>query len=192
MGDKPQIINGNLIIGKNQSIGFGTPKDPQVLEAVGPQIRQVADNPNGNLVAPAGSLAVRSDIPALYQNTNGVSNWIEVGVGSNSPPVLADPGDGNPIPVTQSARIYLSPTTSLPPETNTLPNATVDGLTLILVGDGTGTREVTAATAVAPGNTVMTIGGGEFIILRSTESRSAPDVPAFVWTIISNYGVTLS
>jgi hypothetical protein len=128
----------------------------------------------------------------LVLNTNdnpGSSSWSELGDISNSPSVIPDPGDGNPIPVTQSARIYLSPAGV---ETNTLANATVDGLTLILVGNGAGTREVTAATAVAPGFSTMTIGGGEFIILRSTESRSAPDVPIFVWTVVSNYGVTLS
>jgi len=107
-----------------------------------------------------------------------------------SPPVLPDPGDGNPIPVTQSARIFL--TSAAPGETNTLPNPAVDGLTLILVGNSTNARTITAATAVAPGLSTLGVGAGEFIILRSTETRAGTDVPAFVWTVMSNYGVTLS
>jgi hypothetical protein len=79
MGDKPQIINGNLIVPTGQSVGFGAPTDPQVLEATGPQVHAVTSDPNGNLVAPIGSIALRGDTGALYQNTNGLSTWVQVG-----------------------------------------------------------------------------------------------------------------
>jgi hypothetical protein len=78
MGDKANVISGNIVVGADNSIGFGVSSDPQVLEATGPQVHAVTSDPNGNLVAPIGSIALRGDTGALYQNTDGLSTWVQV------------------------------------------------------------------------------------------------------------------
>jgi hypothetical protein len=53
----------------------------------GIDIYQVSLNPSGVLSARIGSLAVRNDVPALYQNTDGAVAWVLLsgGAGGASP-----------------------------------------------------------------------------------------------------------
>lgn len=98
-------------------------------------------------------------------------------------PVIADPGTAAAI-LAKSSRVYF--TVGAGVETNTVPEATENGLTLLLCMDidGGGTRAVTFPAAInAAGNTVATFGvAGQAIQLRSVEVRAA-GVSTFHWVV---------
>lgn len=102
--------------------------------------------------------------------------------------VVADPGDGEAIPVDKSATIGF---THAGAETNTLADPTFVGQRLVLSDDvaTSGARVVTAASAVnQAGNTVMTFNAaGETIVLEAIAIGGAPK-----WRVTGNDGVTLS
>jgi hypothetical protein len=81
MGQKANTFNGNVVVGTENSVGFGISSDPQVLEATGPQLLTVLGDPNGSVIAPRGSVALQRDTAALWQNTDGLSTWASVGSG---------------------------------------------------------------------------------------------------------------
>lgn len=102
--------------------------------------------------------------------------------------VVADPGTGVALPVTDSASIAIETAAA---ETNTLADPTFQGQTLTLFADtyAVGDRVVTAASRVnQAGNTVMTFGAaGDFIKLEAITIGGA-----LKWQVVSNDGVALS
>jgi hypothetical protein len=155
MGDKPQIINGNLILPVGQSVGFGTSTDPQILEATGPQIHSVSADPNGSLVAPIGSLALRSDSATLYQNTDGLSAWSEVG-GAGGDLVLKQRIELADLPAALTTTVFFAdqipanrPIIAVLPFINAAPT-----------GGGVTTCTLTCQTDAPPGNILFDAGQG--------------------------------
>jgi hypothetical protein len=106
MGDKANVINGNIVVGAANSIGFGISSDPQVLEATGPQIVAVNGDPNGSLVAPVGTLALDENGPTLWQNTDGISTWTAAGGGGGST-VLTGGADPNGVVTGVRGQLYV-------------------------------------------------------------------------------------
>ncbi len=103
---------------------------------------------------------------------------------------IADPGDGNPIPVTKSGLVALNIGAGV--ETNTLAIPTFIGQKLTIVSDvqGAGTRAITAASAInVATNTVMT-----FATLRQNVTLEAIQVGGVLaWEVVNNNGsVSLS
>ena len=100
---------------------------------------------------------------------------------------IADPGTGVPLPVTQSGSIAI---TTAGPETNTLPDPTFVGQSLMLFCDTyVGNRVVTADSDInIANNTVMTFGAAEDWILLQAITRGG----SLVWRVVENEGVALS
>ncbi len=107
--------------------------------------------------------------------------------GSSQDDLVADPGNGNAIPVLHSSHVPLVTTAA---QTRTLADASGAGLTLdlYLKTDG-GDCVVTAASPVnQAGNTIMTFADvGDHIRLTSIE-----DGADFEWRVVANDGVALS
>lgn len=101
---------------------------------------------------------------------------------------LADPGDGQAIPVTRSATVAI---TTAAAETNTLAIPTFVGQKLFLICDthAVGDRVVTSAQAInQTGNTIMTFGAaGDAILLQAATVGGA-----LRWRVVANDGVALS
>lgn len=101
---------------------------------------------------------------------------------------VADPGDGEAIPVGASAIIGF---THAGAETNTLADPTFVGQKLVLYDDvaTSGARVVTAASAVnQAGNTSLTFNAaGETLVLEAIAVGGAPK-----WRVTANDGVTLA
>ena len=102
---------------------------------------------------------------------------------------IPDPGDGNPIPVTDSGYIMLSISGS---ETNSLPNPPRAGMSLELFVSyvSEAQRLITSNSPInKAGNDEMTFDATrEYIKLTSIEITEA----TFVWQVVSNDGVDLS
>lgn len=102
---------------------------------------------------------------------------------------VADPGDGEAIPVAQSAHIAF--TTGGAGETGTLAAPTFVGQKLVLAldVDGGGNRVVTAAAAVnqAGNNTLTFADAGDILVLEAVQIGGSP-----VWRITANDGVALT
>jgi hypothetical protein len=127
MGQKANTFNGNIVVGLENSVGFGIPTDPQALEATGPRLLVVQSNPNGTVIAPRGTLAIDASEPALWQNTDGLTTWTLAGGsggGASGEPVALlglDPAV-NPTPVVASEPSRASGTATV----NTAPLAAGD------------------------------------------------------------------
>lgn len=102
--------------------------------------------------------------------------------------VIADPGTGAAIPVTQNGVCMI---TTAAAETNTLAIPTFVGQELCLIMDTRvgGDRVVTSAQAInQAGNTIMTFGAaGDMIVLRAMKVGGA-----LRWRVVANDGVALS
>lgn len=108
-------------------------------------------------------------------------------------PIVADPGNGNPIVVTGNARIYL--TVGVGAETNTLPAPPKGGLSLLVSFDvdGGGSRAIQSASALdAAGNTLFTVQNpDQSMLLRSMEVRTE-GVSVFHWVVDINFGALVA
>jgi hypothetical protein len=104
--------------------------------------------------------------------------------------LIADPGTGQAIPVTANGCCAIT-IGSAGAETNTLAIPTFIGQRLSLIADvvGTGTRAVTAATAInQTGNTIMTFAQvKDMIVLEGMQVGGVR-----VWRVVANDGVALS
>jgi hypothetical protein len=103
---------------------------------------------------------------------------------------IADPGNGNAIPVTDSGWCPL--VSGAGAETRTIADPTSAGMRirLFMDTDGGGNIAVTAASAIdsVPGNTVMTFGdAGDYITLFSISLGAA-----FAWRYDAPNGVALT
>lgn len=133
-------------------------------------------------------------MPVLYTSASpGTSSWSELGDIPSTPSIVADPGDGNAIPIT-GGKVYFDVGAGV--ETNTLADPTADGIFLLMSmrTDGGGSRAVTAAHVIdGSSNTVMTFdSGGETIILRSTQCGDGSGGYLYRWLVWLNFGTTLS
>lgn len=106
-----------------------------------------------------------------------------------APVLIADPGDGEAIPVTRSGNVAMT-TTDAGGETRTLavPAAAGIELTLSLSVDG-GDCVVTAASAInQTGNNTITFGdAGDTVVLKAVRLGAA-----YVWRLVVNDGTALS
>ena len=101
--------------------------------------------------------------------------------------VIADPGDGNPIPVTLSGSIAIETAGA---ETNTMAIPTYVGQQIMLYTDVyAGDRVITVASAInVANNTIMTFGViTDNIILQAIETAGV-----LSWQVVHNDGVALS
>ena len=139
---------------------------------------------------PKGSLYLRRNAPdadnAIYVS-NGAGSWNALEAGGSA---IADPGTGAAIPVTRSGVCALT-IGSAGAETNTLAIPTFIGQEITICADvvGTGTRAVTAASAInVAGNTVMT-----FDTARDTITLKAIQLAGVLaWEATFNAAVALS
>lgn len=58
----------------------------QLASAAGPLFLSGTGSPNGAVAAAQGSLFVRTDVPAIYQNTDGATAWTQLGGGASATP----------------------------------------------------------------------------------------------------------
>ena len=101
---------------------------------------EVASDPNGALTAKLGDFAIRSDVPRLYQNTDGAMAWRQV---VQQVLGLADVGDGATIPVVTSVSMDVEIGAAAETNTVALPTFVGQELTFRVSLDGGGTREIT-------------------------------------------------
>ena len=105
--------------------------------------------------------------------------------------VVADPGTGTAIPVTQSCFIAFS---SAAAETNTIANPSFIGqqISLYMVARVVGDRVITAASAINQAtNTIMTFGAAaDWITLIAVGTNGAGTT--LRWRVLANDGVALS
>lgn len=108
----------------------------------------------------------------------------------NAPFEVTDPRTGNPLEVTRWNQVVSL--TVAGSETNTLADPTSAGQLLTIVADGysSGSRVITAASAInQTGNTIMTFGADmDCITLISVPEGGG----AYVWRVLANDGVALS
>jgi len=183
--DEPILLDSGLGTpgAPGDYLGFGRAAAGVV--STGSRVYAGTGFPLGTLTAPSGSLWLATG-GNLWQNVDGGTTWSQVG---GEGQVIADPGDGNAIPVTNSGTISF--TTGAVGETNSLVNPSYSGQILVLVldTDGGGDRVVTADNPInRAGNTIMTFANaGEFIKLQG-----APVGGALRWLVIANDSVALS
>ena len=127
---------------------------------------------------------------ALILDAGGKADGVVLSTGQGLNPAIADPGTGVAIPVTQSGVVDLT-VGSAGAETNTLAIPSFEGQSLHISAKavGTGTRAITAASAInVAGNTHMTFSAvGQNIMLRAVTIASA-----LAWRVVGNDSVGLS
>ena len=145
--------------------------------------------PDAALTTSAG-LAYRTDGAAgssVYVTADSGTTWSSM---KAAPDEVADPGDGEAIPVTGDADIGM--VTGASGETNTLADPAEVGVTLnlSLAVDGGGDRVITAASALnQAGNTVATFADvGDMLTLYSVRDGAS----SYAWRVLQNDGVVLS
>lgn len=143
------------------------------------------NTPIGLVIEAAG--ATDETVHVLMFNAPSVTNTTtSVGPDTNE---IADPGDGEAIPVTASGTVMI--VTGGSGETGTLADPTFVGqrLTLTMLTDGGGDRVITAASPVnQTGNNTLTFGAvRDTIVLQAIEAAASLE-----WQVVANDGVALS
>jgi hypothetical protein len=156
MGDKAHVFNGNIVVGSENSMGFGISPDPQVLEATGPQLLTVLGDPNGSVIAPRGSVALQRDTAALWQNQDGISTWEAIGGGSSGNLVLKQRVQLGDLPSAVNYTTTFGPVPANRPILSTLPFVTDAP-----AGGGVTTCELTSFADAPPGTILFD--GGELV-----------------------------
>ncbi len=183
--DEPYVRTKNPVAATYGSVTNG------LLNIQGSGLRLQEQTTGPGFTADTGQIWVENEDPNTLMYTDSSDDEFHV---SGQIKIVADPGDAAAIPVTGSARIYM--TTGTEGETNTLADPTEDGHILILSldTDGGGNRVITADSIINDnGNTIMTFDEiGETLMLRSTMIRlNGSD--SYLWMIIGGIsGVGLS
>lgn len=147
------------------------------------------------IARPVGAIVYDSTSNSFYRSTNAaVATYAFIGVGALGNPIvrIADPGTGNPIPVTASVAISFA--IAAVGETNSVAIPTFAGQQLLLmvgslVGGGS-TRIVTFATVTInkATNTIATFNTArDFLLLEGVQKGAT-----LGWQVILNDGATLS
>lgn len=144
---------------------------------------------NADVSCLAGTTAVDLSLgTGTFKPTAGVFTFQGKQAATATANVIADPGTGNPIPVTTSGVCMI---TTAAAETNTLAAPTFVGQELTLICDtyAVGDRVVTSAAPInQAGNSVMTFGAAaDFIVLRAVKIGGA-----LRWRVVANDGVALA
>lgn len=91
---RPELPEGNPAALGAPVVYDGTDEDGDDVFILGSnpdqEIRVFSGDPNGVVFAPMGTLGVERDVPALWQNTDGVSAWSQVGGAASFPITFSD------------------------------------------------------------------------------------------------------